>query len=206
MGEIRVDVSTSADGFVAGPGVSVERPFGTAGQRLHRWLGFDGAIPSGEDRTAAERVVAGAGAVVLGRRMFDVGIGTWGPDRAFGRPAFVVTHRGRDQVVRGATTFTFVTGGVAAALDLAREIAGAEEVVVVGGAQTIQQVLASGLVSELRLHLVGVLLGSGTRLFDGLADPVELEPVGAVATPHATHLTFRIARGQQTTRMHVEAG
>ncbi|MGQ0575041.1 MAG: dihydrofolate reductase family protein [Pseudonocardia sp.] len=198
MGEVIVDVSASVDGFVAGPGVGVDRPFGTAGHRLHRWLGFDGADPGEADRAAAERVVSGAGAVVLGRRMFDVGIGTWGPDGAFGRPTFVATHRGRDPLVRGTTTFTFVTGGVAAALERARETAGAEDVTVVGGAATIQQALASGLVTELRLHLVGVLLGGGTRLFDGPTVPVELERVGAVDTPHATHLTFCIPRQPAT--------
>lgn len=193
MAEVIVDVSTSVDGFVAGEGVGMDRPFGTAGHRLHSWLGFEGATPSPEDRAVAERMFASAGAVVLGRRMFDVGIGTWGGDGAFTRPTFVVTHRDSEPLVKGPTTFTFVTDGLPAALGRARTTAGAEDVVIAGGADIVQQSFAAGVVDELRLHVIPVLLGAGTRLFDG-AGPVELEQTDAVATPHATHLRFRTRR------------
>lgn len=195
MGKIIIDVSPSVDGFLAGPGVHVERPFGTAGHRLHRWLGFEGAAQTAADREAAERMFATAGAVVIGRTMFEVGIGTWGDDGAFGVPSFVVTHRPHADVHRNPTTFTFVTDGVAETVSQAREAAGDRDVVVAGGASVIQQCLNAGLVDEIRLHVAPVLLSSGTRLFDGSAtESVELEHTATVATALATHQTYRIAR------------
>jgi dihydrofolate reductase len=193
-GQVIVDVSVSVDGFVAGPGVSVDRPMGAAGQRLHRWLGLDSGAPTEDDATASQQMFATTGAIVIGRRMFDVGIGTWGDDGAFGRPTFVVTHRARRDLVKGPTTFAFVTGGVAAALDRARTEACEQDVVIAGGAEIVQQALASGIVDELRLHVVPVLLGSGTRLFHELDAQVELTRTGIVSTPNATHLTFRVER------------
>src|ERR1700722_7488256 len=193
MGKVIVDVSPSVDGFIAGPGVRVGRPFGSAGHRLHRWLGLAGATPTAADEEAAQATLATAGAVVLGRRMFEVGIDTWGADGAFGLPCFVVTSRTHEDVVRGPTRFAFVTGGFGQAVQLARQAAGGADVVVAGGAQVVQECLAAGLVAELRLHVVPVLLGGGTRLFGGpLSDEAELEHVGAVSTPLATHLTFRV--------------
>lgn len=195
MGKIIVDVSPSVDGFVAGTAVSVERPFGAAGHRLHRWLGFEGAAPAGADQEAAERMFATAGAIVLGRRMFDVGIGTWGEDGAFGLPCFVVTGRPRTELVKGPTRFEFVTGGVPAALKLAGAAAGDRDVLVVGGARVVQQCLAEGAVDEIRLHVVPVVLGAGTRLFgDRLPSEIELERTSVVATTLATHLTYRVMR------------
>jgi dihydrofolate reductase len=195
MGDVVVEVSPSADGFVAGRGVSVERPFGHAGHRLHRWIGFEGAEPTAADRAAAERVFAGTGAIVIGRRMFDVGIGRWGDDGAFGVPVYVVTNRPGDDLVKGPTTFHFCTDGVEAVVDRARETASGRDVVVCGGADVVQQALAAGLVDEIRLHVVPVLLGGGTRLFERpLAEPVELEQTECVTTPLATHLTFRVRK------------
>lgn len=192
MGRVIVDISPSVDGFVAGSGVSVERPFGSAGHRLHQWLGFEDASPTAVDQQAAERMFATAGAVVLGRRMFEVGIGTWGEDGAFGLPCLVVTNRAHEDVVKGPTRFEFVTDGVCRAVELARDAAEDRDVVVAGGAQVVQECLAEGLVGELRLHVVPVLLGAGTRLFGGsLAEGIELEQVDAVSTPLATHMTFR---------------
>jgi dihydrofolate reductase len=192
MGETVIDVSPSVDGYLAGAGVSVERPLGTAGHRLHQWLGFEGASPSAGDQAAAKATLSTAGAVVLGRRMFDVGIGPWGEDGAFGMPCFVATSRPHADVVRGATTFRFVTDGVRRAVELARETAGGRDVVIAGGAQTVQECLAEGLVSEIRLHVVPVLLGGGTLLFGDCPVAVELEQVSAVSTALATHLTFRV--------------
>ena len=106
---------------------------------------------------------ATAGAVVLGRRMFDVGIGTWGDDGAFGHPCFVTTSHAHGDVVRDPTTFTFVTDGVAATVDRAQAAAGDGDVIVVGGASIVQQCLELGLVDEVSLHVMPVLLGAGTH-------------------------------------------
>jgi dihydrofolate reductase len=194
MGKVVVDVSPSVDGYVAGPGVAVGRPFGEAGTRLHRWMGEDGLPPTAADRDALERMYATARAVVIGRRMFDVGIDPWGEDGAFRLPVFVITNRPGEDLVRGPTVFRFVTEGAARAVELAAAVAGDGDVMVAGGADVIQQCLAAGLVDEIRLHVVPVLLGAGTRLFARpLTDRVELEQTDQVATPFATHLTFRVA-------------
>ena len=192
MARVIVDISPSLDGFVAGHGVSVDRPFGDAGHRLHRWLGFEGTTPEAVDEHEAGQMLATAGAVVIGRRMFDVGIGLWGEDGAFGMPCFVVTHRPQAALVRGPTTFTFVTDGVVAALEQALAAAAGKDVVVAGGAQLVQQCLAAGRVDELRLHVVPVLLGAGVRLFDAAAPGRELRLARQVASANALHQTFEL--------------
>lgn len=193
MGRVIIDLSPSLDGYIAGNGVSAERPFGDAGHRLHHWLGFEGVDPEQADHAAAERMFRNAGAVVIGRRMFDVGIGLWGDDGAFGMPCFVVTHRPADKLVKGPTTFEFCESTVQA-LMRAQAAAGALDVVVAGGADIAQQCMAAGMVDELRLHVVPVLLGSGTRLFAPGQPRAELRPREAVATAYATHVTLDVVR------------
>lgn len=188
MGRVILDMSPSVDGYVAGRGVSVAEPFGDAGHRLHRWLRSTAATP--EDDRAAARMFANAGAVLIGRRMFEVGIGTWGDDGAFGLPTFVVTSRAREPLVKGPTTFTFVTEGLDAALAKAVAAAGDRDVVVAGGAALARQCAEAGHVDELRLHVVPVLLGGGTPLFDGDTPRHELVATDVVQSPNATHLTF----------------
>jgi dihydrofolate reductase len=193
MPSVIIDISPSLDGYVAGSDIAVERPFGEVGLRLHRWIGFDGATPSPDDEAMAGRMFDGAGAVVVGRRMFDVGIGTWGPDGAFERPTFVVTSRPQAPLQRGRTRFTFVTEGVKAALASARAAAGELDVVIAGGADVAEQCLATGQVDELRLHIIPVLLGGGTRLFArGLPASIELRLTDQIATEHALHCTYRV--------------
>lgn len=196
-GRIVVDVSPSVDGFVAGAGVSVEHPFGDAGMALYGWLGLQSDQPSDPDREAADWQLRDAGAIVLGRTMFDVGIGPWGEDGAFHRPCFVVTSRSHPPVVKGPTTFAFVTDGLQAAVQRAVAAAGGRDVMVVGGAAVIDQCLAGGLVDEVRLHIAPVLLAAGTRLFDGspgprLSNQMKLELLAAEATPLAVHLRYRV--------------
>lgn len=194
MGRILLDLSPSLDGFIAGAGVSEAAPFGDAGHRLHAWLGFEGATPDATDKQAVSRVLATAGAVVIGRRMFDVGIAQWGEDGAWERPCFVVTHRRREDLVRGSTTFCFVTDGLLAALERARATAGKRDVVVAGGADIARQCLATGMVDELRLHVVPVLLGHGTRLWDGVLPRRELRLVGVEPSANALHQTWVATR------------
>jgi dihydrofolate reductase len=190
VGRVCVFMSLSLDGFVAGPDVGVEHPMGVGGERLHAWL--DGADP--QDAAIAERMFSTAttGAVIMGRRTFTVGEGPWGDDGTFGLPCFVVTHRTAETIRRGATTFTFVTGGLEQALAEARAAAGRANVNVMG-ADVVQQMLRAGLVDELHLTLVPILLGDGVRLFEQLSmEDVELERTGVINSSAVTHLQFRV--------------
>jgi dihydrofolate reductase len=179
----------SADGIVAGLDTSAVHRLGRDGDLLHEWL-FEGTEADAE---VAARLFDGAGAFVLGRSMFDVGVDPWGEDGTFKKPCFVVTHRPAEPVVKGPTTFTFVTDGAESALRQAKAAAGGENVVVMGGGTTMRQFLRAGLVDELRLHVVPVLFGAGVRLFDGpVGEHVRLERTAVTETPSATHLTYRV--------------
>jgi dihydrofolate reductase len=205
------DISISLDGFAAGPDPSLEDPLGIGGMQLHEWAfrlqawrephGLEGG-EVGPESEAVERTLAATGAVVMGRRMFSNGEGPWendtkadgwwGDDPPFHVPVFVVTHHAREPVEKlGGTTFTFVTDGVAAAVEQARAAAGDRDVSVGGGASVVQQCLALGLLDELQLRIAPVLLGSGTRLFADAA-PRRLEIVETVASEYATYVRYRI--------------
>ncbi len=185
MSNVEADISMSVDGFVTGPYLDRWPGFGKGGERLHAWLEHD------EGRRLSEATFAASGAVVTSRRVYEDTSGWADEDGFFRMPVFVVTHRPHEVVRTGDTTFTFVTGGVAAAIQAAAAVAGDKRVHVMGGASVIQQALRTGLVSRLRLHIVPLLLGSGTALFDG-AGP-ELEHLDTVDTPEATHVTYRVA-------------
>jgi dihydrofolate reductase len=199
----------SLDGYVAGPDQSLEHPLGRGGDRLHEWAfpteawrrthGLDGGART-VDADVVEQVMQGVGAYVMGRRMFGGGDGPWdstwrgwwGEDPPFRAPVFVLTHHPRPPVpMGGGTTFTFVTDGIRSALEQARAAAGAGDVAVAGGAATVRQYLAAGLIDELYLHIVPILLGSGERLLEGVGDPT-LEPVEVVASPVVTHVRYRV--------------
>ncbi|MFD4422531.1 dihydrofolate reductase family protein [Agromyces sp. NPDC058484] len=216
MSNVFLEMTMTLDGFTAGPGVSLEHPLGIGGERVHAWLsdiaaaefelgpphpgyGAEGAMdaaPDEVDRSAAARMFEMTGAFVLGRRTFDVGAGPWGDDGAFeGRPCFVVTSRSREPVERGGSRFEFVTDGVAEAIVRARAAASAASVCILGGAEVARQALVSGLVDEVRLHLVPVLLGGGTRPFpDSAPRPIELEPLAVEQGALATHVRYRVLR------------
>lgn len=190
MGQVIAEISMSADGIVAGVDTSPEHPLGRDGDLLHRWL-FEDATDA--DREVGDGLLTRGGAFVLGRSMFDVGIEFWGDDGTFRKPCFVVTHRAKEPVVKGPTTFTFVTDGPESALRQAKAAAGSDDVVVMGGGTTMRQFLAAGLVDELRLHVVPLLFGAGVRLFDGaVGEHVRLERTDVTQTPNATHLTYRV--------------
>jgi dihydrofolate reductase len=181
-----LEMSITLDGFVAGPRISLQEPLGAGGEVVHAWMASDAAA----DRAALAAMFEHTGAFVVGRRMFDVGIGEWGDDGAFGKPVLVVTNRPEPSFAKGPTTFSFVAG-VEAAVERARAAAGDGDVCVVGGGDVARQALAAGLVDELRIHVVPHLLGAGTRLFEG--EPVELERV-AVSEGAVLHVTYRVAR------------
>ncbi|HET7034861.1 MAG TPA: dihydrofolate reductase family protein [Thermomicrobiaceae bacterium] len=197
MGKVIADQSMSLDGFTTGPNVAVGNGMGDGGDQLHEWMFAeeDGAeTNAGVREDTPFNLLQRSGAVVVGRRMFDVGVEPWGENPPFHQPVFVVTHRATDPIVKeGGTTYVFVTGGFAAALARAQEAAGGKDVVVLGGADVIRQFAEAGLLDELRLHLAHVLLGDGTRLFDRI-DPkrVTLGRTRVVGGSGVTHLTFRL--------------
>jgi dihydrofolate reductase len=209
--KVKVEISMSLDGYVAGPNPSLEDPLGRRGEELHEWIfGLDawrqahghGEGDRGADNEIVEEQLASQGAVIMGRKMFSGGSGPWeddpnadgwwGEEPPFRVPVFVLTHHARPAETKGDTEITFVTEGIGAALDLAREAAGELDVVVAGGAEAIQQAIATGQVEELNVHVAPVLLGGGTRLFaEGVAPKLEL--VRTVASPGVTHFRYRVA-------------
>jgi dihydrofolate reductase len=192
MGMIYADMSMSLDGFIAGPNVSVANGMGDGGERLHDWM-FAGK--SGEEaRAFEEERLASTGAFLMGRTMLDVGIGPWGDNPTFHAPVFVVTHRPAGPIVKaGGTSYAFVTDGPDAALRLARQAAGDQEICVSGGAAIVRHYLHAGVIGELRLHLVPILLGDGVRLFTEAEDrSVALTATGSVDEGGVAHLRCRI--------------
>ncbi len=213
MGKVRFGVAISLDGFMAGPGQSVEHPLGAGGMRLHDWafalaawrrmhVGLEGGVENASTQVV-EEALANVGAFVMGRNMFGGQPGPWGDGSwrgwwgetpPFHAPVYVVTHHPRSPLaMRGGTTFTFVTEGVEAAVARAREAAGGRDVVLGGGASLLRQALAAGLVDEAGVSIVPVLLGSGERLFDGLGG-LALEQLRAIEAPGVAHLRYRVVR------------
>lgn len=201
----------SLDGFVAGPNQSVDNPLGIGGMRLHEWV-FPLAVwraPHGlqggevnESSRVVEESLANIGATIMGRNMFGghpggwdakkPWNGWWGDSPPFHHPVFVLTHHAREPLaLEGGTTFTFVTDGIEAALERARQAAGGKDVSLAGGARAAQQYLAAGLVDEMEIHLAPTLLGSGERLFAGVGSELHgLKLVRTIAAPKVTHLKF----------------
>ncbi|MEV4655101.1 dihydrofolate reductase family protein [Micromonospora sp. NPDC049301] len=203
-------LSISLDGYVAGPDQSRQDPLGRGGLRLHEWFfGLDSwraqhGLAGGErgvDADLVDELTRDVGAYVMGRRMFGGGDGDWdqswqgwwGDDPPFHTPVFVLSHHSRAPLVmRGGTEFRFVTDGIESALRQARAAAGDRQVSIAGGASTVRQYLAAGLIDTLHLHLVPIVLGAGERLFDGI-EP-RLEQVAVVAGPTVAHLRYRVLR------------
>jgi dihydrofolate reductase len=213
MAQVRLDISMSLDGFVAGPDPTLEEPLGAGGERLHEWVfglksfrehhGMTGGETNRDDEIVAEGIAA-TGAVVMGRRMFSGGTGPWeddpradgwwGDEPPFGVPVFVLTHHARERkAMKGGTDFVFVTDGIESALEQARAVAGDKDVLIAGGGDAAQQYLRAGLLDVIQIHVSPVFLGEGVRLFDGIPlDTVALEAERVVASPNVTHLRFRV--------------
>jgi len=211
MSKLRLKISMSLDGFVAGPDQSVKNPLGIGGMRLHEWAveldrwreahGLEGG-KSNESSAVLEESIANIGATIMGRNMFGGHPGGWDPAKPwkgwwgdnppFHHPVFVVTHHAREPLeMKGGTTFSFVTTGIEEALKQARGAASGKDVSLAGGASVAGQYLAAGLVDEMEIQLVPTLLGSGERLFDGVGDDLHgLELVRTVAAPKVVHLKF----------------
>jgi dihydrofolate reductase len=205
MARVAADMSTSLDGFIAGPDDGVEKGLGEGGERLHQWVydlasfrerhGRDGG-KTGRDDEVLKEAFETTGAFLMGRRMFDIGEKPWGDDPPFHGPVFVVTHRAREELVKeGGTSFTFVTDGLESALAQAKAAAGDKDVSIAGGANIIQQCLSAGLLDEIQVHVAPVLLGGGRRLFENTGtEQIELEATRVLDSPGVTHLRFRVVK------------
>jgi dihydrofolate reductase len=193
MSKVLLELSVSLDGFIAGPDIGPGAHLGIGGERLHEWL-FAGKSATGS-RAFESAHFSEVGALILGRRMADLGIGPWGEEPTFHAPCFVVTHRPAETIVKkGGTSYVFVTDGIEAALERARQAAGSQEVHVNGGANVAQQFLNAGLLDEIRIHLVPIVLGAGTRLFDSVRTDVRLVPREAQTQAAVTHLVYDVDR------------
>jgi dihydrofolate reductase len=202
MTKVTCNFSISADGYGAGLNQTEERPFGDDcgdgfGSRLHDWI-----FESEEEKADHMALLASAKAFILGRNMFGPvrggwdreWNGWWGDDPPYHAPVFVLTHHPRDpQPMEGGTTFYFVTDGIESALRQAREVPGDGNIAVMGGATTINEYLAAGLIDELRLHITPFTMGAGTRLIDGVP-PLNLEQIESRTSTTVTHVTYRVLR------------
>ncbi len=204
MGKVTTGFSMSLDGYVAGPNDNPGNPLGDGGDRLFKWY-FSGDtkvdVPSGtgtfkmSEEGANLVMEAGqtAGVLVTARRTFDIA-GAWGGKHPMDVPMVVLTHRVPREWVKPGSPFTFVTGGVEKAIEVARQIAG-DKNVVVGAASVVKQCLQAGLLDEIHIDLIPTLLFGGVSLFDHLGiQPVDLQLMEANATALVVHLTYRVMK------------
>lgn len=187
MSTVVLDVAMSLDGFTAGPNIGEANPLGEGGERLHEWMWNtqDGGVDS--DFKTTNAVV---GAALIGRRTFDLGLKNWGGTPWPGVPTFVVTHRTRANLL-GDNGGTFSFDRLEAAAARAKDAAGNKDVLVLG-AHVAAALLRAGLLDEVRIHLVPLLMGTGTPLFAG--ERTELIPEGQPVTGSVTHLRYRVPK------------
>src|SRR5215212_1494707 len=191
MSKVIFDMSMSLDGFVKASNATPEQPLGDGGEKLHEW-GFGG---DERDREVLASGVEGSGAIIAGRRTYDDSVRFWGADGPHPPTrVFVVTHEAPDAVPEGGV-YTFVTDGIESTLEQAKAAAGDKNVAVMGGAEVGRQYIAAGLVDEIEVHLVPVLFGAGTRMFEHLgSEHIQLETIEVIETRAATHLRYRIVK------------
>jgi dihydrofolate reductase len=198
MTKVVLGMSMSLDG-IAGPRIADEDGMAVFGAvlgwvfPLRSWReqqGQEGGENSVDSRVWADNF-ARFGPQIVGRTMFDYGYESWGENPPFHAPVFVVTHRGQERIVKGGgTSYSFVTGGVGAAVEQARAVAGGKDVLLAGGVSIAQQALAARLVDEVVLHVTPVLLGRGVRLFG--AGQVDLRPLETIHGEGAVHLRYEV--------------
>ena len=194
MGKVVFDISMSLDGFMTATNRRPEEPMGDGGLRLVEWA-MRGA--GDRNRKFLEDAIENLGAVITGRETYDTSVPWWGADGPSGaarRPVFVVTQAAPSAAPEGGV-YTFVTDGIESALQQAKAAAGGKNVCMMGGASIGQQYIAAGLVDEISIHLVPVLFGNGTRMFEHLGSQhIPLEVVEVIETPAAIHLRFRVVK------------
>jgi dihydrofolate reductase len=212
MSKLRLTISMSLDGYVAGPNQSAENPIGEGGLAVHEWFfplkefkemhGDEGGVVNESSPIVTERR-ENVGATIMGRNMFgpirgswgdESWRGWWGEDPPYHHPVFVLTHHARAPLeMDGGTTFHFVTDGIESALAQAKAAAEGQDIWLAGGAETVNQYLAAGLVDEIDVSIAPVILGAGERLFAGLdPDSLKLEQTRAVQAPGVTHIKYQL--------------
>jgi dihydrofolate reductase len=185
-----LDLSVSLDGYIATPD---DKLGGKDGELLHRWLWEGGGLDGPDGLTKQGGTSATIGAMLTGRRFYELMDGWGGNHPVQGVPLFVVTHRAPPAVVpEGPTAITFVTDGVEQAVAMARAAAGEKNVYVAGGAGLADSLLEAGLLEEIRLHVVPVLLREGVRLFGATGGEISLEQVEVISEPEVTHVRYRV--------------
>jgi dihydrofolate reductase len=195
MTKVIADITVSLDGFVTGPDPGLEQGLGRGGEPLHHWvMDSDDPVDAAVLKDATER----SGAVIMGRRLFDIidGPKGWRDEMGYGArraaaPAFFVVTHSPPESVRLELDFTFVTEGLKTAVEKARAAAGDKDVTIMGGGDIIRQAVDEGLVDELLLHLAPIILGSGTPLFDD-SNRRELIQKCVRVSSNATHLLYEI--------------
>jgi dihydrofolate reductase len=200
MTQTTCHISISLDGYIAGPHQDRHNPLGVGGLRVHEWhLTGD---QNDADAAQTADLLRPRGAFVMGRNMYgpirgewdEDWRGWWGEEPPYHAPVFVLTHHRHEPIeMAGGTTFHFVTDGFDAAYAQARAVAGDQDISIAGGASTIRQALAAGVIDELTLDIAPALLGSGESPFQGLDDP-GLQPIEAIHSPLSTHVRYRVAK------------
>ena len=215
MSKLKCQITTSLDGYVAGPHQSRKQPLGEGGIHLHDWAlptktfrvihGDTSGGETGVNDDVLREAFENVGASIMGRYMFgpvrgqwgsDPWRGWWGDNPPFHHPVFVLTHHARTALpMQGGTTFYFVTDGIESALAQAREAAGRKDVTIHGGASVIQQYLNARLLDEIEIHIVPLLLGGGARLLENLeAHRISFEPIRTLVGPGVAHLKYRVVK------------
>jgi len=199
MPKVVADIDMSLDGFVAGPNISNENPLGDSGEQLI-WYGDDVNNLSTDfknhyqrnDAKVLEWSAKSEGSVIMGRKTFDISIESWGENPPIHKACFVLTSKQKEKIVKGDTSFTFLSDAYEA-VSKAKVEAGDKNVCVMGGAFTIVEFMNSGLLDELHLHLIPVVLGDGLRLFDQIhPDKVALNKIKVLEGMKVTHILFKI--------------
>jgi dihydrofolate reductase len=213
MSKLRLGITMSLDGYVAGPDQSEDNPLGVGGMELHQWFFPLEAFremhgEEGGERNASSAVVeerrANIGATIMGRNMFgpvrrawpdESWRGWWGEDPPYHHPVFVLTHYPREPLqMEGGTTFHFVDDGIESALAHAQDAAGGRDIWLAGGASVVNQYLEARLVDEIDVSIAPVILGAGARLFDGLErGRLTLKQIRAVDAPGVTHIKYEVS-------------
>lgn len=201
MSKVTSGLTISLDGFAAGLNQSFEKPFGDNFEPdlLDRWM-F--AEPEKHKHKKEIDAILDAGAFIMGSNMFGPierrdepeWKGWWGDNPPYHAPVFVLSRKEREPIeMEGGTTFYFVTDGIESALEKAKKAAGDRDVKIMGGANTVNQYLAAGLIDELWLHIAPVTVGRGSRLFEGVSD-LNLEPVEVGGTSVITHIRYKVLK------------